>query len=236
MYPAGKEGFRIIPGFALDILRQAERDRTGFRRVGQHAHGVDAGAHQLFRTGDAIPVFTHRAKRVVSGNAEIVALFDLLQHRVRLAGRKHIARQQQQRDAVGGRGGGSGNHVRRAGANGGGAGNNLTTQGLSGKTGGDMRHPLLVTPLIDPHFTAILFKGLAHSQHVAVAKDSKDAFDELMLFAIDFQVLVIQELHQRLRHCQSQFAHVAQSLLFSICVWVRVLPCPAIQAMSQGNR
>ena len=76
-----------------------------------------------------------------------------------------------------------------------------------------MRHPLLVTPLIDPHFTAILFKSLAHSQHVAVAKDSKDTFNELMLFAIDFQVLVIQELHQRLRHCQSQFAHVAQSLL-----------------------
>jgi uncharacterized membrane protein YwaF len=49
---------------------------------------------------------------------------------------------------------------------------------------------------------------------------AKDAFDELMLFAIDFQVLVIQELHQRLRHCQSQFAHLAQSLLFSICVWV----------------
>jgi hypothetical protein len=55
-----------------------------------------------------------------------------------------------------------------------------------------MRHPLLVTPLIDPHFTAVLFKRLAHSQHVAVAKDSKDAFDELMLFAIDFQVLVIR--------------------------------------------
>ncbi|STW80654.1 Uncharacterised protein [Klebsiella michiganensis] len=72
---------------------------------------------------------------------------------------------------------------------------------------------MLVTPLIDPHFTAILFKGLAHSQHVAVAKDSKDAFDELMLFAIDFQVLVIQELHQRLRHCQSQFAHVAPILI-----------------------
>jgi hypothetical protein len=42
-----------------------------------------------------------------------------------------------------------------------------------------------------------------------------------MLFAIHFQVLVIEELHQRLRHCQSQFAHDAQSLLFSICVWRR---------------
>ena len=34
VYPTGKEGLRIIPGFALDILRQTERDRTGFRRVG----------------------------------------------------------------------------------------------------------------------------------------------------------------------------------------------------------
>jgi myo-inositol catabolism protein IolC len=84
-----------------------------------------------------------------------------------------------------------------------------------------VRHPLLVTPLIDPHFAAVLFQRLAQPQHVAVAKDRENAFDELMLFAIDFQVLVIEELHQRLRHCQSQFAHVAQSLLFSICVWVR---------------
>jgi hypothetical protein len=102
------------------------------------------------------------------------------------------------------------------------------------RTGGQnrwrVRHPLLVTPLIDPHF-AVLFQRLAQP-HVAVAKDRENAFDEFMLFAIDFQVLVIKELHQRLRHCQSQFAHVAQSLLFSICVWVSVLPC----RYRRGNR
>jgi hypothetical protein len=57
-----------------------------------------------------------------------------------------------------------------------------------------------------------------------------------MLFAIDFQILVIKELHQRLRHCQSQFAHVAQSLLFSICVWVSAFAPAAIPEEVQTNR
>jgi hypothetical protein len=62
VHAARKEGFRVIPGFALHILRQTERDRAGFRRVGQDAHGVDAGAHQLFRAGNAVPVFADRAE------------------------------------------------------------------------------------------------------------------------------------------------------------------------------
>ena len=54
-----------------------------------------------------------------------------------------------------------------------------------------------------------------------MAENRENAFHELQLYAIHFQVLVIEELHQRLRRCQSQFAHDAQSLLFSICVWRR---------------
>ena len=95
-----------------------------------------------------------------------------------------------------------------------------------------MRHTLFVTPLEDPHVAAVLFQRLAQPQHVAVAKDGEDTFYEFMLFAIDVEKLVIKELHQRLRHCQSQFAHLAQSLLFSIGVWVNISFCERDQTLS----
>jgi predicted transcriptional regulator len=98
------------------------------------------------------------------------------------------------------------------------------------------RHTLFVTPLEDPHFAAVLFQRLAQPQHVAVAKDGENTFYEFMLFAIDVEKLVIKELHQRLCHCQSQFAHLAQSLLFSICVWVSAFsPCYTL-VTAAGNR
>ena len=221
VHAARKEGFRVIPGFALHILRQAQRYRAGFRRVGQDAHGVDAGAHQLFRAGNAVPVFADCAESVIGADAEIVALFNLLEHRIRLAGGEDIARQQQQWDAVGAGGAGGGDHVGRSRTDGGGAGDNLPAQGLAGKTGGRVGHPLLVAPLIDAHIAAVLLQRLPQPQDVAMAENRENAFHELQLYAIHFQVLVIEELHQRLRRCQSQFAHDAQSLLFSICVWRR---------------
>ena len=51
--------------------------------------------------GNAVPVFADCAESVIGADAEIVALFNLLEHRIRLAGGEDIARQQQQRDAVG---------------------------------------------------------------------------------------------------------------------------------------
>jgi hypothetical protein len=63
-----------------------------------------------------------------------------------------------------------------------------------------------------------------------VAKDSKDAFDELMLFAIDFQVLVI-------RNFTSACAIVSLSLPMLHNPYCSVFVCgaPAHDAR-QGNR
>ena len=236
MHAAHKERLRVIPGFALHILRQTESDGTGFRRIGQDAHRINAGAHQLFRTRNAVPVFADGPEGVVGADAQVIALLNLLQHRVRLTGSKHIAGQQQQRNAVGGGRRGGGNHIGRARTDGRGAGDDLAAQRLAGKTGGDVRHALFVTPLEDPHVAAVLFQRLAQPQHVAVAKDGEDTFYEFMLFAIDVEKLVIKELHQRLRHCQSQFAHLAQSLLFSICVWVSAFSPYYTLVTAAGNR
>jgi len=88
-----EEVVRVIPGFALHILRQRQRDRAGFGRIGQHAHGIDTGGHQLLRAADAIPVFADGAEGVVGADAEIVALLNLLQHRIGLTGGEDVARQ-----------------------------------------------------------------------------------------------------------------------------------------------
>ncbi|MNS90636.1 hypothetical protein D3C72_1246930 [compost metagenome] len=85
MHTLLEEIVRVVIGFALHVLRQAQRHRAGFRRIGQHAHRIDAGAHQLFRAHYAVPVLAHRTEGVIGADAEIVRLFNLLQHRVRLA-------------------------------------------------------------------------------------------------------------------------------------------------------
>ena len=95
VYAFLEEVVRKIPGFALHVLRQREGYRAGFGGIGQHAQRVDAGGHQLLRAADAIPVFAYGAKGVVGADAKIVALLNLLQHRIGLARREDVARQQQ---------------------------------------------------------------------------------------------------------------------------------------------
>lgn len=84
----------VIPGLGLHVLGQGQGHRAGFGRVGQDTHSVDRRTHQLLGTVDAIPVLAHRTKRVVGADAQVMELFDLLQHRVRLAAGIHIAGQQ----------------------------------------------------------------------------------------------------------------------------------------------
>jgi len=71
-----------------------------------------------------------------------------------------------------------------------------------------MRHALLVAALVHHQVAGVLFKGLAQAQHIAVAENGEHAGDELALYAVDFDVLVIQELHQGLGHGQSCCGHV----------------------------
>ena len=89
-----QEVIGVIVSLSLHVLGQSQGHGAGFGRVGQYAHGVNRGAHQLLGAVDPVPVLTHRLERIVGADAQVVELLDLLQHRVRLTAGVHIARQQ----------------------------------------------------------------------------------------------------------------------------------------------
>ena len=78
---------------------------------------------------------------------------------------------------------------------------------LLGETDRGMGHALLVAALVHPQRAAVLLQRLADAEYVAVAENGEDTGDELALHAIDFDVLVIEKLHQGLGHGQSRCAH-----------------------------
>ena len=120
-----KEAQGIIIGLALHILRQRHTDGARIGGVGQHAHGVEHRAHQLLGAVDPVPVAADGAEGIVGGQAHVMRLLDLLQHRVRLAARVDIARQQEHGDVVGRGGRRRGDHVGGAGADRAGHGEDL---------------------------------------------------------------------------------------------------------------
>ena len=203
-----QEVIRVIVGFGLNVLWQGQGDGAGFSRVGEHAHGLDGRAHQLLGTVDAIPVFTHGLECIVGADAQVVELLDLLQYRVRLTAGIDIARQQQQRDPVGGGSGRGGEHIGSPGADRRGAGVNLASQVLLGEADRGMGHALLVAALMHHQIAAVLLQRLAQPQHVAVTKNGENPGDKLALDPIDFDVLVIEKFHQGLGHGQSCRTHV----------------------------
>ncbi len=126
------------------------------------------------------------ARKASGADAEIVALFNLLEHRIRLAGGEDIARQQQQRNAVGAGGAGGGDHVGRPGPM-----EEVQAIICRRRPGGQNRWPrgpsLLVAPLIDAHIAAVLLQRLPQPQDVAMAENRENAFHELQLYAIHFR-------------------------------------------------
>ena len=85
-----------------------------------------------------------------------MGLLDLLQHRVGLAAGVHIARQDQNRDVVGGGGTRCGDHVGRARADRRGDREDLLALRLLGECDGRVGHALLVLSLIEFEGFALL--------------------------------------------------------------------------------
>ena len=150
----------------------------------------------------------HALKSICYRAAVVVKKFGLLKHRVRLAAGKGVAGQHQQRNAVGGGAATSGNHIGRARADGGHAGNNGLAIHLLGISHSSQRHILLILALIKFQVMAPLLQRLTHAHHAPVAKNAKDAADELAFYAVTFDILIVQELYQRLGHGQSNSLHI----------------------------
>ena len=229
MHPFLEEIIGVIVAFALHILGKGHADRAGLRRVGQHTHGLHQSRHQLLGAGDPIPEFTHRAERIVGGDAGAIALLQLLQHRVRLADGEGIAGQQQQGDAVDGGASSSGDHIGGTGADGRGTGDDLASVILPGKTGSHMGHALLVATLVNLQAAGIFFQRLAQAHHDAVAENGEHAIDKLGLHPVQLDILIVQEFYNGLAHshhthcCSSRSQQTLSpyfSLLARIKAWI----------------
>lgn len=195
-----QEVIGVVERFALHILRHGKADCARLGRVREHTHCVDRRRHELLGAGDAVPIFAHGAERVVGSGLIAARLLNLLEHRVRLAAGKGIARQEQQRDTVGRGRAGGGDHIQRAGADGGGAGNNFAPAVLLCIGHGGVRHALLVVALVIGEAVAALLERLPDADHAAVAENAEHAVYKFLLPPVEADVLVIEKFHKGLRH------------------------------------
>ena len=179
----------LIPQGSLAEMIRA--DGAGLGGVGEHAHGMNGGGHQLFRPLNAVEVMAYAPEGV--GNRLTVALEELrlLEYRVRLAAGKGIAGQHQQRDTVGRGAARGGDHVHGAGTNGADAGNDLPAVFLLGKGCGSQGHVLLILALEEADAVPALGQGLAYAHHATVAKHTEDIVDKFIGNAIHFHILPV---------------------------------------------
>ena len=206
-----EEVIRERKALALYVLRHGDDCGAAVCGIGQHAHRVDHGAHQLLRTGDAVPVLGNRLKAVGSGDGQVGRNFELLEHRVRLAGRKGVGREQQERDVIDGSGQGGGDHVRRADTDRGRARDDLAAVVLLRVGDRSVRHALLVAALINTQVARVFLERLTEADDHAVAEDGEDAVYEGLFLAVHLDVLLVQELDDRLANCHFGFAHFSSS-------------------------
>ncbi len=54
-----------------------------------------------------------------------------------------------------------------------------------------MRHPLLISPLVNFQVPGILLKGLSDPQHVPMTKNGEDPLEQLLFLAVHLDILAI---------------------------------------------
>ena len=201
--PLAEEIGRIIVGLSLNVLAQREADRPGIRRVSQDTHRVDGCAHDLLRTLDAVVIAAHGTERIVHRRTDAAKDLRLLQDRIRLPRGEGIPGQGQEGDPVGCRAGCGGHHVGRPRPDGRDAGDDLLAVVLLGIGDSCQAHTLLVLALVEGQIIVGIVQCLSDADDAAVSEDTEDTLNELGLLPILFDVLLIQEPHQRLGHGQS---------------------------------
>ena len=65
-----------------------------------------------------------------------------------------------------------------------------------------MSHALLIMSLIISQGMSALLKSLTDSDNAAVAENSENTFDELRLFSVKGNVLIVKKFNESLRHCK----------------------------------
>ena len=97
----GKELDRPVVGLSLDVLGQGDRDGASLGRVGQDAHAAQQRGDQLLGAVDAVEEARHRTERVVDGDVQRRRVLELLEDRVRDAGRELVGGEDEDGQAVG---------------------------------------------------------------------------------------------------------------------------------------
>ena len=113
----GEELDRPVVGLGLNVLGQGDRDGAGLGRVCQHAHTGQQRRDQLLGTVDTVEEAGHGAESVVDGDVQRHRVLELLEDRVRDAGRELVGGEDEDGQAVGRCRRCARDHVERAGAN-----------------------------------------------------------------------------------------------------------------------
>ena len=205
----GEEFDRPIVGLGLNVLGQGDRDGAGLGRVCQHAHTGQQRRDQLLGTVDTVEEAGHGAESVVDGHVERGRVLELLEDRVRDAGRELVGGEDEDGQAVGRRQGCARDHVERAGADRRGRHPGLQAVRRLGEGRGSVDRALLVAGHDVGHRILalgrrdlVLQEGLANTGDVTVTEDTEGARDEATLDAVALGVLVGQEANDCL--CDSQ--------------------------------
>ncbi len=197
---------REVPGFGLHVLREGEGDGAGVGRAGQGAHRLQEGGGQLVGPVDPVPVLGDGLERVVGRVVPGEVRLQLLEHRSGPSAGEDVARQAQHGQPVHGGGGGTGDHVGRAGTDRAAAGQCAEPVLHLRVAGGHVDHALLVAGLVEAEVLAVLQQRLADAGDVAVTEDADGAAEERLDVTVAFDPLSGQETDDRLADGQPRVA------------------------------
>jgi hypothetical protein len=186
----------VVPGHRLHVLRQRERDRAAERRVGQHAQRARQRAQQLRGMHDAVEIAGDRPQCVVRGDAAVVQVLHLLQHRIGRARHEDVARQEQHGQAVHVRERRGGDEVRRARPDRGRDGHHAPPKMRLRIRDRAVRHRLLVVRAVGRQVFAVPVKRLANPRDVAMPEDREHAAKKRLARC---RALCREVAHERLR-------------------------------------
>jgi hypothetical protein len=184
-----EERSRVVEGLRLHVLWQAEEGRTAVGRVEHRGDRLRQRLHDLRRVGDAIPVAHDGSEGVVDRRRRRAEVLDLLQHRVGHTALERVAREQQQRQAVGHCHAGGRHHVERPRPDRRRRDHELAPAHRLGEAHRGERHALLVLPAPRRQRITGHLQGMAERGDVAVAEDGEHPRHERHLPPVDHRAL-----------------------------------------------
>lgn len=198
-HAVGEELVGPVVRLGLNVLRESESYGTCLDGVGEDPHRLQRSRDQRLGARDTVEVPRHRTQTVVDRHVAGVRDFELLEDRVRRAGREGVAGEKQDGEMVDRGERGTGDEVGRARADRRRHGVRGETVGLTGVANCRVDHGLFVAALVERHVVAVFDERLAEPGDVPVAEDAPGGLDQAAADAVPLGVLGGQEAYERLR-------------------------------------